>query len=153
MENNKDNMSTEEVLSSIRNLLNKGEEFEQTPLLEVFDLSENMIVSEGKKIETAKMAEQIVQKVVAVEKSQNININSEEIAGNIIKSFAKMFEGVKSFKMNEVPISKDINNIDIENIIKTNLEKQVKDWLDNNVSEILKTSISKELEKNLGRGL
>lgn len=147
MENNKSNMSTEEVLSSIRSLLTEGEGDSNAPLLGVFDLTEDMIVSEGKKLDPSKLATEIVDKVITTEKSNKVSLNSEEVAANIINSFAKMFEGVKSFKMNEIHISKDVNNIDLENVIRQNLEKQVKDWLDSNVSSILKNSISQELER------
>lgn len=147
---NQPSMSTEEVLTSIRDILNGDgqtqsfaeEKVEDTKsTIKTFELTKDMIIF------SPQSAKEVISR--NIDKHENLkNINSEEVARNIIATFSRMFREGKPFTISP---SVDISTSNIQNDLQDIIKKEFDMWLQKDLSEILEKSISQEFERVMAK--
>lgn len=166
-ETGSEDLTTEQILSSIREILLDGEKKTQPKKEEVIEdileLTPAMVIGRAKEDLVSKSE----IKVIAVPKS---NFSSEEVARNIIKSFAKKFSNLdenakkdylsqqenKEDNLLRASISTAVEDWILKNIkadfelqktVKEEVAKQVNVWFDANFVNLVNLSIKQELER------
>ncbi|MDR1694148.1 MAG: hypothetical protein LBR70_03025 [Lactobacillaceae bacterium] len=164
-----ENLTTEQILSSIREILLDGDKKTQ-PVKEkteedVLELTSGMVVKKASSV--PEQNNKTEARFAAVPKS---GFSSEEAARNIIKSFAKNFTQQSSASKNEylsryekdedsmlrASISKAVEDWVLKNIksdfelhkaVREEVAKQVNVWFDANFVNLVNSSIKQELER------
>lgn len=159
-----EDLSTEQILSSIRDILLDGDKKTQSKKEEkaedVLELTPQMVVSKSSTIEPE----------VKLSYYQKPDFNSEDVARNIIKSFAKQFshlninakkDYLSSHENDEdsllkASISKAVedwvfknikSDFELQKTVKEEVAKQVNVWFDANFVNLVNSSIKQELER------